>query len=49
MSPFDQMQREIAARWILIDLARWRSERDRRTCEALWRLPAHQTRKETEQ
>ena len=49
MSRSDRRQREIAARWILIDLARWRSERDRRTCEALWRLPAHQTRKETGQ
>lgn len=56
MSPFDQTQREIAARWILIDLDRWRAAddarhaaADRRTCDAIAALPTHQpTRKEND-
>ncbi|MEW5658294.1 hypothetical protein ABGT92_23610 [Streptomyces cinereoruber] len=40
--------RHYAAQQILADLTRWRSERDRRTCEALWNLPARQTRKEND-
>jgi len=50
------VQREIAARWILLDLDRWRADHrmrqaitDLNTCHALWRLPARQPRKETGQ
>ncbi|MER7623888.1 hypothetical protein [Streptomyces sp. NPDC126503] len=42
MSRSDRRQREIAARWILIDLERWQNAHNRRTCEAIWNLPAPQ-------
>ncbi|MEK9524071.1 hypothetical protein MIU24_32560 [Streptomyces venezuelae] len=42
--------RELAAIRILDDLRTWQSTHDRRTCEALYNLPAHQpARKETGQ
>ncbi|MGW4050848.1 hypothetical protein ACWENA_08440 [Streptomyces sp. NPDC004779] len=51
-----RLQRETAARWILIDLARWQADHrmrqaitDLNTCHAIWRLPAQQPRKETGQ
>ncbi|MEV4424007.1 hypothetical protein AB0K23_01260 [Streptomyces sp. NPDC049602] len=42
--------RELAAIRILDDLRRWQNAHNRRTCQALWALPARQPdRKETGQ
>ncbi|MGA5869308.1 hypothetical protein [Streptomyces cinereoruber] len=40
--------RHYAGEQILADLRKWQAAYNRRTCEALWNLPAHQTRKEND-
>ena len=52
----ERRSREIAAHWILLDLARWQADyrmqqtrTDLTTCLALWQMPPRQPRKETEQ